>query len=195
MKFNKYSFLELVNIIEIKNLMASFYELTGLSWALVYLDGNIMTFQDGSPVSVGWQDFCLNIHRENPKMLQNYIKNTVEFYNKFPGKKCYENGLSNIAVPIYIDNEYMASFFIGSFFLKEPDIEFLRKEARTYGFDKEKYLDMISKIPVFSEDYIHKTLDLLTSVANVIGELGLEEKKLLDDKQFIKEREKTCNFN
>jgi len=53
---------------------------------------------------------------------------------------------------------------------------------------------VISKIPVFSQDHIHKSLDFLTSAASVIGELGQEKKKLLDDKQLIKEREETLKF-
>jgi PAS domain S-box-containing protein len=193
MKSHEYSFLELVNINEIKKLMTSYYKLTRLSLALVDLDGNIMTYQDGGPVSVGWQDFCLNIGCENPNMLKNYIKTSVKL-DKCSYESCYENGLSNMSVPIYIDDEYMASFFIGSFFLEEPDIEFLREEAHTHGFDEEEYLDTISKIPLFSADYIHKCLDFLSSVANVIGELGLEKKRLLKDRQLIKEREKTLQF-
>jgi hypothetical protein len=81
MKSNKYSFLELVNLNEIWKLMTSFYRLTGLSWALVDLEGNIMT-HNGSPVYTGWQDFCLNIHRENPQMFQSYIKSAADFHDK-----------------------------------------------------------------------------------------------------------------
>ncbi len=194
MKSHKYSFLELVNTDEIKKLMTGFYKLTGLSLALVDLTGKIMADPDGIPISAGWQDFCLNIQRKNPKMLQNYIKSAVDVNGAFSGEKYYENGLTNMAVPIYIDEEHMASFFIGSFFLKEPDIEFFREEARTYGFDEEEYLGSISKIPLFSEDYIHKSLDFLTSLASAIGELGLEKKRLLEGKQFIKEREQTLQF-
>lgn len=194
MKSPRYSFLELVNTNEIKKLMTSFYELTGLTWALVDLDGNIMTCHDGSPISAGWQDFCLNIHQKNPKILQNYVKSAIEVYDKFSRENHGENGLTNMAVPIYIDDEHMASFFIGHFFLKKPDTESFREHARTHGFDEENYLNVISKLPVFSEDYIHKILDFLTSISSVIGELGLEKKRLLDDKQFTKEREQTLQF-
>lgn len=194
MKSHKYSFLELVNTDEIKKLMTSFYELTGLTWALVDLNGNIMAGQDGSPISAGVQDFCLDIHCKNPKVLQNYVKSAIEVYDKFSRENYCENGLTNMAVPIYIDEEHMASFFIGHFFLKNPDTESFREHAHTYGFDEEEYLDVISKLPVFSEDYIHKSLDFLTSVASIIGAMGLEKKRLLDDKQFIDEREKTLQF-
>ncbi len=193
MKSNKYPFLELVNLNEIWKLMTSFYRLTGLSCALVDLEGNIMT-HNGSPVYTGWQDFCMNIHRENPLMFQSYIKSAADFHDKLSFTNHSENGLTNVNVPIYINKEHMASFFVGSFFLKEPDIEFFRKEALTFGFDEKEYLDVISKIPVFSQDHIHKSLDFLTSAASVIGELGQEKKKLLDDKQLIKEREETLKF-
>ena len=61
-------------------------------------------------------------------------------------------------------------------------------------FDEEKYLDLISKIPIHSQNHIHKCLDLLNSLVNVIEELGLEKKNLLDSKNVLKENEKRHVF-
>lgn len=194
MKPDKYAFSELINIKKIKELMISYYNLTGLSWALIDLNGNIMTSPDGNPIAAGFDYPCLNVHHGDSKILKKYVKNAAELYKEFSNQKYVDDELMVMAVPIYIDKEHMASILMGHVFLKKPDIETFRKQALDSGFDEAKYLDLLSKIPLHSQDHIHKCLDLLNSLVNVIEELGLEKKKLLDSKNVLKESEKRHVF-
>ncbi len=189
MKSVNYSFLDLVDIDRIKDLLVSFYELTGIISVLEDLDGNILISTD-----MGWQDICLNFHRKHPETLKKCIKSDTKLSNGLKSGErysCYTclNGMVDMAVPIYIEGEHLANLFTGQFFLKQPDIEFFRKQAEEYGFDEEKYLNALSKVPVFPANFVEKSMSFLTDLANVIGEMGLEKKKLLDSKQVLQESE------
>ena len=193
MTSNNYSFTDLVDIDKVKELLTSFYELTGVISALEDLDGNIFEGVDGS-VAIGWHDICLNFHRKHPETLKKCIESGTRICNKLKsGEKqsshiCL-NGLVDIAVPVYIGGEHLANLFAGQFFFEPPNVEFFRQQAHKYGFDEEEYLVALSKVDVFSEEFIEKAMIFLTNLASVIGEMGLEKKKLLDSKLVLQESE------
>ncbi|HEX3013071.1 MAG TPA: PAS domain S-box protein, partial [Methanobacterium sp.] len=179
-------------------------KLTGFISALEDLDGNVLECTDGV-VAIGWQDICLNFHRKHPETLKNCIESGTKICNKLKaGEKqsrhiCL-NGLVDMAVPIYIGGEHLANLFTGQFFFEppdveffrrqaQPDVEFFRRQAHKYGFDEEEYLKALSKVDVFSEEFIEKGIGFLTDLASVIGEMGLEKKKLLDSKLVLQESE------
>jgi len=178
MKSVNYSFSDLVDTDKIMDLLISFYELTGILLVLEDLDGNILTCTDGSGVAVGWQDICLNFHRKHPETLQKCVESDTKLSNELKyGERysCYTclNGLVDVAVPIYVDGEHLANLFTGQFFFELPDIEFFREQAREYSFDEDEYLNVVSKVPVFSAEFIEKGMGFLTDLASVIGEMGL----------------------
>ncbi|WP_424354915.1 PAS domain S-box protein [Methanobacterium sp. MBAC-LM] len=193
MTSNNYSFTDLVDIDKIKELLTSFYELTGVISALEDLDGNVFESRDGS-VAIGWQNICLNFHRKHPETLKKCIESGTRICDKLKaGEKqsshiCL-NGLVDIAVPIYIEGEHLANLFTGQFFFKPPNMEFFRQQAYKYGFDEDEYFDALSKVDVFSEEFIEKAMSFLTNLASVIGEMGLEKKRLLDSKLILQESE------
>lgn len=193
MTFNNYSFSDLVDIDKIKELLTSFYELTGVISALEDLEGNILECTDGF-VAIGWQDICLNFHRKHPETLKKCRESGIKICKKLKtGEKqsthiCF-NGLVDIALPIYVEGEHLANLFTGQFFFEPPNIEFFRQQAQRYGFNEEKYLKALSKVDVFSEEFIEKAMSFLTDLAGVIGEMGLEKKKLLKSKGVLQESE------
>jgi len=193
MTSNNYSFSDLVDIDKIKELLTSFYELTGVISALEDLDGNVYKCTDGD-VAIGWHDICLNFHRKHPETLKKCIESGTRICDKLKagekqsGHICL-NGLVDMAVPIYIGGEHLANLFTGQFFFESPNIEFFRQQARKYGFDEEEYLDALSKVDIFSEEFIEKAMSFLINLASVIGEMGLEKKKLLDSKRVLQESE------
>lgn len=193
MTSKNYSFTDLVDIDKIKELLTSFYELTGVISALEDLDGNVFEARDGS-VAIGWQDICLNFHRKHPETLKKCIESGTRICDKLKAGERQSshiclNGLVDIAVPIYIEGEHLANLFTGQFFFKPPNMEFFRQQAHKYGFDEDEYLDALSKVDVFSEEFIEKAMSFLTNLASVIGEMGLEKKRLLDSKLVLQESE------
>ncbi len=188
-----YSFSDLVDTDRIKELLTSFYELTGIISALEDLDGNILECTDGV-VAIGWQDICLNFHRRHPETLKKCKESGAKICDKLKAGERQSshiclNGLVDMAVPIYIGGEHLANLFTGQFFFKPPNIEFFQKQAHKYGFDEEEYLKALSKVNVFSAEFIEKGIGFLKNLASVIGEMGLEKKKLLDSKKVLQESE------
>ena len=98
-----------------------------------------------------------------------------------------KNGLRNEAVPIIIAGEQVAAFFTGQFFYddEKPDIEYFRSQAREFGFDEEKYLDALTRVPIFTREQIHNTMDFCRSLAQMLAGMGL---KNLELSQELKER-------
>ena len=193
MTSNNYSFTDLVDIDKIKELLTSFYEVTGVISALEDLDGNLFESTDGF-VAIGWQDICLNFHRKHPETLKKCLESSTRICNKLkagerPSGHICLNGLVDMAVPVYIGGEHLANLFAGQFLFEPPNVEFFRQQANKYGFDEGEYLDALSKVDVFSEKFIGKAMSFLTNLASVIGEMGLEKKKLLDSKLVLQESE------
>lgn len=193
MTSNNYSFTDLVDIDKIKELLTSFYEVTGVISALEDLDGNLFESTDGF-VAIGWRDICLDFHRKHPETLKKCIESNTKICDKLkagerPSGHICLNGLVDIAVPVYIGGEHLANLFAGQFLFEPPNVEFFRQQAHKYGFDEGEYLDALSKVDVFSEEFIGNAMSFLTNLASVIGEMGLEKKRLLDSKLVLQESE------
>ena len=66
--------------------------------------------------------------------------------------KCLNN-MWDIALPIIISGEHLATIFFGQFFYEDEviDKEYFSAQAIEFGFDEKEYLDALSKVPVFSK--------------------------------------------
>jgi len=91
-----------------------------------------------------------------------------------------KNGLTDVAIPIRINDEHVGNFFIGQFLLSEPDEQFFAEQAKQFGFDNIIYMDALHKTPVFSERYIEKTVTYLLELTQLIGKLGLDKLQALE---------------
>ncbi|MBW4256704.1 PAS domain S-box protein [Methanobacterium sp. YSL] len=86
--------------------------------------------------------------------------------------------------------EHLANVFAGQFFFQHPDEDFFRKQAQKYGFNPEEYINDLRKVPVFDEDYINKGIKFLVELAEIIGEMGLKEKLLLETNEQLEKSHK-----
>ncbi|MBF0465201.1 MAG: PocR ligand-binding domain-containing protein [Nitrospirae bacterium] len=178
-----YKLSDLFNIDEIQELSESFTRLTGTVTAILDIDGNILT-------ASGWQSLCTEFHRVNPitaikcresdTVLASKLK-SGEQYNVY---KC-KNGLVDVAVPIVIDEMHLGNLFTGQFFFEPPDREFFVKQAEEFNFNKEEYLEALSRVPIFTEEYIEILMDYLLRLARLICEMGLSKKKDLDNSERL----------
>jgi PAS domain S-box-containing protein len=167
----KYSLNQIFNIEELKLLCESFTKLTETPSAILDLKGKIY-------VATGWQPVCTQFHRVN-KISRNaclesdtIIAKQLKIGQKFNIYKC-KNGLTDVAMPIYVGEIHIANFFIGQFFTEIPNIEYFKKQAENLGFDQNNYLSAIEKVPIFSENYVKKTIEFLVQLTETIGNMGL----------------------
>ncbi len=194
-KITKLTFVQLVDIEQIQHLLDANYKITGVLSAILDTDENILA-------AAGWQDICTRFHRVHPETCERcresdaYIKKHLpDFSGEYLDYKC-RNGLRDVAVPIIISGEHLATFFTGQFFYDDDkmDPEYFRSQARHYGFDEEGYLEALSRVPVFSREQIRNIMEFYRNLVQILVDVGL---KNLELEQEIKERkhaEKEASF-
>jgi diguanylate cyclase (GGDEF)-like protein len=86
-----------------------------------------------------------------------------------------KNGLWDIAVPICIRGQHVATLFVGQFHYKdeEPDRAFFTGQAEKYGFDQEEYLAALDRLPVFSRPKIKHIVAYYSQFVDYLIEIGL----------------------
>lgn len=171
-------FTDLVDIDALRELCQSFTTLTGAVTAILDLEGTIL-------VATGWQRICTQFHRVCPqtaarcRQSDTVLAGRLESGERYNVYRC-QNGLVDVAVPIYVSGTHVANFFTGQFFFEPPDIDFFRRQAREFGFDEQAYLKALSDAPIFTEPHVHAMMDYLSRLAQLIGEMGLARTRLVE---------------
>lgn len=185
-----YSCWDLIDVKQIRSIMESFYELTGIAVTMVDLEGNLLTDENGKNLIVGEQEICSTFHRVHPETMEKCVESdttprSMKSGEKYSYYQCF-NGLTDVVVPVYVEGEHLINLFAGQFFFKPPNIEFFQKQAQKYGFNEEEYLSTLFKVPVFTLEYVKKGLHFLSEIAEMIGTMGLKEKRIMEANRALK---------
>lgn len=184
----RFRFQHLLDTHKIQALMESYNRVTGLLSAILDTDERVL-------VAAGWQDICVRFHRRHPVTLarckesEAFIKSQLHRYEgRFFEYRC-RNGLRDMAMPIVFDGEHVATFFFGQCFYEDeiPDPDFFRRQAREFGFDEEKYIEALRRVPVYSREQMNNALELYSNLMNIITEMGTKKLVLIKE---IEERER-----
>ncbi|MGM0583024.1 MAG: PocR ligand-binding domain-containing protein [Bacteroidota bacterium] len=190
----KYSLTDIFDVKRISDLLESYTKATGLVSALLDLDGNILS-------KSGWQKICTEFHRKNPLSSKNCMISDTVLAEKLEAGHSYNiykclNGLIDVAVPVFVANEHVANLFTGQFFTEPPDEEQFTQQAGKYNFDKDKYLEAFSKVPIIKEDDIKDKLMFLLQMTEFIAEIGLARISQLEtNKALIKSKKRYEKLN
>ena len=191
----KPSFAQLVDIEQIQHLLEAQFKITGVLSAILDTDENILA-------AAGWQDICTQFHRVHPGTMQccresdAYIKKHLpDFTGEYLDYKC-KNGLRDVAMPIIIAGEHLATFFTGQFFYDDdtPDPEYFREQARHYGFDEESYLEALRRVPIFTREKIRSIMDYYRNLVQILANMGLKNLKLAEEVKERKRAERQASF-
>jgi ligand-binding sensor protein len=178
----QFRFQQLFDIDKIQALMQSYNKVTGLLSAILDTDERVL-------VAAGWQDICVRFHRQHPVTLarckesEAFIKERLLLYEgRFFEYRC-RNGLRDMAMPIVFDGEHLATFFFGQCFYDydNPDPAFFRQQAREFGFDEEKYIEALERVPIYSREQMQNALDLYSNLMSIISEMGIKKLKLTQE--------------
>jgi PAS domain S-box-containing protein len=181
--------LELIDFKRVNTLLEGFNRSTGFVTAILDLDGNILS-------KSGWRRICTDFHRIHPECSKRCIESDTILAGKLKnGERCnyYKclNGLVDVAVPIFINDQHVANLFSGQFFFSEPDREFFRRQAARFGFDETEYLKALDEVPVVSEEKVKVAIDFLLDMTQLISEItfnNLEQNKLNESLSKSEER-------
>ena len=175
---SRLTFSQLIDLEKIRHLLEAHFKITGMLSAILDAEENIL-------VAVGWQDICARFHRTNPaasarcRESDAYIKAHLHDFNGgYLDYRC-RNGLRDVAVPIFIGGEHLATFFTGQFFYDDKlDVEYFRAQAREFGFDEADYLDALSRVQVCTREQVHSFMEYYRCLVQMIAEMGLRNLEL-----------------
>jgi PAS domain S-box-containing protein len=158
---------DLIDVDGIRSLMEDFYEVTGILSAIVDLQGNVL-------FGVGWQDICTQFHRVHPETAQHCFESDTILSQGASGNfKAYrcKNNMWDMASPIEIAGQHVGNLFFGQFFYDDEkvDTDAFRKQAHQYGFDEEKYLDALNRVPRFNRETVNKAMSFYAKLAGILS--------------------------
>jgi PAS domain S-box-containing protein/putative nucleotidyltransferase with HDIG domain len=173
----KYAIQDLVDIDRLREIFIKFSMVTGFPFALIAHPSQDVL------IASGWQDICTKFHRTVPESFGHCKHSDASLTEELMAleelnfRKC-GNGLIDGATPIIIKGKHLANLFSGQVFFEEPDQDRFKKQAQTFGYDPDKYLEALSKVPVVSEVRFKEVLSLLSELAVMIVEQGLTNLEL-----------------
>ena len=113
---------KIIDIKRLYSLLEKFTIATGTGTAVLDMEGKVL-------VATGWQDVCTKFHRVQPESCKNCLESDTVIANNLKQGETYSiykclNGLTDVAVPIIINNEQLGTMFIGQFLSQKPDLDF-----------------------------------------------------------------------
>lgn len=180
-----------IDIETFARMMENFYKLTGISYLLKDLKGNILS-------SAGWTDICTKFHRKNEASLKKCRENDTRVINSINDYEIYKckNGLMEVRILIYLKDCHVANLMFGQFLFEKPNIDFFINQAELYGFNKEEYMKAVKKIPIISKEKLDSSIKFFQSLGKLLSNMidnnykamYTEELEKANDK--LKEQEK-----
>jgi two-component system cell cycle sensor histidine kinase/response regulator CckA len=176
---------ELLDGTEIDQLFESSYTLLGMPMAVLDLHANVL-------ISSRWQRICTDFHRVHPTTCaicvesDRYMSACLGTGEPHAVHTC-RNGLTYCASPILLEGKHVADVFIGQFFTQPPDMMRFRRQAETYGWNVEDYLDAVSEVRVISEKLMFDLIDFLSRMTRVVTGLSRDRKRAMatQDQQAV----------
>lgn len=172
----KLIFAGLVDIPKLQELMDGLYSTTGIPSGIVDVDGTILT-------TTGWQDICTKFHRvcpETERLCRESEKYILEHLHSGSciGYRC-QNSMLDYACPIVVEENHLATLFLGQFFFEPPDENIFRQQAKKYGFDERAYLEALRRVPIIPEAKLELILKFYRDLADMLADMGMRRLKHL----------------
>ncbi len=171
-----YSLKELLDVPRLREQLDALDELHSMPSAIIDTEGNVLT-------ATAWQEICTRFHRVNSDTEKMCIESDRHIEARLGERqphvlyKC-PMGLVDSAMPIIIEGKHLGNVFTGQLFMEAPDEAYFINQAHTYGFDEVEYLDAMRRVPFFTEEKLHKNLNFIHGLAQMLAEQGLQNKRL-----------------
>jgi len=184
-----YTLKDLLDIPRLRALLDSFDELHSMPSAIIDTEGVVLT-------ATAWQDICTKFHRVHPETSRKciesdrHIEARLDEHAQHVVFRC-PMGLVDAATPIVIEGKHLGNVFTGQLFMDDPDESFFIRQAREYGFDEQDYLDAMRQVPFFAEEKLHKNLNFIHKLTQMLAEQGLQHKRQCEAEEALRESENT----
>lgn len=177
---------ELLDLKHLQALLDHFCNSVGIASSIIDLKGTILA-------ATHWQRACADFHRIDKSSCNRCIESDTRLAiqlqqgQKFSVFQC-KNGLTDAASPIDIDGRHVANVFIGQFFLRPPDLDVFRKQAKKLGYDEDAYIKAIQSVPVLNEERLPDLLGFLSGFAHMLASLSVERHRAARAEEAIARR-------
>jgi diguanylate cyclase (GGDEF)-like protein len=188
-----YSIEDLVDLDRLNDIFSKFSNITGFTTGFVDQHSREVL------ISTGWTDICKTYHRGSEssayicQQSNKELTKDLNSPNKIKFQKC-QHGMVDGATPIIIDGKHLANLFSGQVLLNQPNIENFKLNSKEFGYDTDGYLKALEEVKIVSEENLKEVLTFLSSIAQIIADLGkdrLEYLKLNESlESLVKERTK-----
>ena len=170
---------DIIDVIALQEMMDDYYALTGISAAILDLNGTVL-------VSTEWQDICVNFHRAVPESCAFCLESDISLSSGVPPGtfKDYhcKNNMWDIATPIMLGDRHIGNIFLGQFLYddEKPDYELFRAQARRFGYDEAEYLAALDRVPRRSRETVQKAMGFISKLARMISKANYNNVILAD---------------
>jgi len=168
---------DIIDASQIQALMNNLYRITSLKMSIIDLKGQVL-------VDAGWQDICLQFHRNHPETLKRCHESDTALtvgvpQGEFRMYRC-KNNMWHIVTPIIVGKRHMGNLFMGQFFFADEQLDYdlFRSQARTYGFPEEDYIAALEAVPRYSEELVNLGKALFLRLTDMCSQLSYANIKL-----------------
>ncbi len=190
----QYKFCDLIDIKKLQSLVESFSNIAQVPLSIYDIEDRILIYTEQ-------RNICTKFFKLNDSVKSNCIKSSKEIFErikdgeKYVMKKC-KNGLINIACPIIIENEVIATILVGQFYFEKQDREECIRVAKMCGFDVEEYLKAIDEVKILSKEKADVVIRFVKELTQIITNMGYATIKEFESEKSIKEAyDKLYNLN
>lgn len=166
----EFKYTDLVDIDAFTRLLDNFFTATGIPNGLVGTDGELIS-------QAGWTDACHIFHRGDPESNRHCQESNLKLMRDLHGGEVAHdlcmNGLIDYATPVVIEGQQLATLFLGQVLTTPPDMEFFSKQAESYGYDKDAYLEAIRSVPVVTRERMESLMQCMVGMAQMLAASGL----------------------
>ncbi|WP_224983345.1 PocR ligand-binding domain-containing protein [Geomonas agri] len=186
----RYTLKDLIDVAKLQELLDSLDEVHSLPSAIIDTEGTILT-------ATAWQDICTKFHRVNPTTEKKCIESDQHIGAELSENRAHviyrcPMGLVDTATPIIIEGKHLGNVFTGQLFIEPPDESYFKEQAHKYGFDESEYLAAVRKVPIFTEEQLHKNLAFIAKLARMLAEQGLQA---IRQQEALQALQKSEEFN
>lgn len=175
-------FEDIVPLHRIEHLLRALHTMTKVPIGLVAPDSrNIL--------NIGWAPICEEFHRKHPEATRcckesNQKLQSAMYPDRAAAEKC-GNGLWDIAIPIMVDNQHLATLFLGQFLYDDEtlDRDFFIHQAQRYDFNEKAYMEAVDLVPRISREQAETHINYAAGLVNLLAELGYKNRQLAEEVQ------------
>jgi len=187
-----YRLAAILDLPVLQTMLDSLWRASGIPLGIVDAEGEML-------VSTGWQELCSVYHRKHPEFgdrcfLSRMVAWSQEASQR-PDGEPFEftcaSGLVDIGLPIYFDDHYLGTLFLGQFLYEPPDQQKYIEQALRFGFDPDAYLELLAKVPIIPREKVKEFLAFHASLVNLLSETGLRKVREERARRELEESEQT----